>query len=215
MNSKRVFWILIGLQVLLAIGVIAGTVLGDSLLQKQSAKLVSLKLDSKVLDEQQTTLVQANKDIIKYADLEKIAKTVVPQEKDQARVVRQIISYAGDSGIPIQNITFPSSTLGQVQPKATTGASGSTGSSSTPVPTNSSASSQLKAVDGLTGVYQLEVTVQSDSAKPVTFSQLIDFLTKLENNRRTAQVTGIAVTPDAKNRKLITFSLIVDVYVKP
>ncbi len=209
MNSKRFYYLMIGVQVLLAGAVLAGAVLGDNMLQKQTDKLVSLKLDSKVLDEQQSALIQANKDIIKYADLEKIAKTIVPQDKDQARVVRQIISYAGEDHIPIQNISFPSSTLGQVQPKATTG------TSSTPVPTVQAPVSQLKAVSGLSGVYQMEITMQSDTTKPVAFSQLSNFLTKLENNRRTAQVTSINVTPDPKNRKLVTFSLVVSVYVKP
>ncbi len=208
MNGKRFYFIMVGLQVLLSCGVIAATILGNGLLQKQTDKLVSLKLDSKVLDEQQSALIQANKDILKYAELEKIAKTVVPQNKDQASVVRQIISYAGDNSIPIQNISFPSSTLGQVQPKA----SGTT--SSSPIPTTSPAT-QLKPVSGLPGVYQLDITVQSDTTKPITFSQLISFLTELEHNRRTAQVSTISVNPDVKNRKLVTFSLIVNVYVKP
>ncbi|MBI3624263.1 hypothetical protein HY218_01375 [Candidatus Saccharibacteria bacterium] len=204
MSSKHIHYLMIALLVLLGASVVATAIIGNSMLEQRTNKLIGLKLDSKVLDEQQTALVQANKDIIKYADLEKIAKTIVPQEKDQARAVRQIVSYAQEANIPIQKISFPTSTLGQAQPKA----SADTNSKVAP-------STQLKAVDGLPGVYQMEITVQSDTGKPVSFSQLVDFLTKLENNRRTAQVSTISVTPDPRSRKLVTFSLAVNVYVKP
>lgn len=200
MNSKRVYFLMLGVVGLLGIGMVAAVYFGDHLLKQRTQKLVSLKLDSRVLDEQQTALVQANKDVAKYAELEKIAKTVVPQEKDQAKVVRQIISDAAASGVGIQNITFPSSTLGQTQNK--------TG-------TSKNSTTQLKTVDGIPGLYLLEITVQSDNTKPVSFQQLTDFLAKLEKNRRTSQVSSISVSPDTKNRKLVTFTITVNVYVKP
>jgi hypothetical protein len=211
MNSKKVHLILLGILGLAFIGVLASFYLANHSLESDSQKLVKLKLDNKVLDEQQIALVQANKDISKYADLEQIAKTIVPQDKDQARVVREITNLAVDSGIPIQSISFPTSNLGQSRIVAG-------GSTTTATPSSSSVKStpsQLKPVTGITGLYQLEVTVQSETTKPVTFDQLINFLSKLEQNRRTAQVTGITVTPNSNNRKLITFSLILNVYIKP
>ncbi len=200
MNSKRVYFLMIGLVFLLSIGTIGAVYFGATILKQRTVKLVALKLDNRVLDEQQTALVQANKDIAKYAELEKIAKTIVPQEKDQARVVRQLVSDAAEAGVPIQNITFPSSTLGQTETKK--------GTAKTPI-------TQLKSVDGIPGLYLMEIILQSDTAKPVSFGQLTDFLAKLEKNRRTSQVSSISVSPDAKNRKLVTFSVTVNVYVKP
>lgn len=208
MNPRLSYYLMIGMLVLVGTGIIGSAVFGDHLLQQQTNKLVALKLNSKVLDEQQSALIQANKDIVKYADLEKIAKTIVPQDKDQARVVREIVGYANDTSIPVQNISFPTSNLGQ---SAVGSASGTT---TTPAPTKS-LTSQLKAVEGLSGVYEMDVTVQSDTTKPVPFSKIVDFLKKLENNRRTAQVSSITITPDAQNRQLLTFSIIVNVYVKP
>lgn len=200
MNSKRIYFLMLGIVSLLGVGTIGAVYYGDTVLKQSTQKLVALKLDSRVLDEQQTSLVQANKDVAKYADLEKIAKTVVPQEKDQARVVRQLISDAAESGVGIQNITFPSSTLGQTQSKTST---------------TKTSTTQLKTVDGIPGLYLMEITLQSDSAKPVSFQQLTNFLAKLEKNRRTSQVSSITVTPDTKNRKLVTFTIAVNVYVKP
>lgn len=208
MNGKKVYYGLVGVIAVLGIFVIGGVYLGNARLQQETKQLVELKLENKILDEQQTALVRANADIVKFSSLEKIAKSIVPQDKDQARVVREIVGLAGDSGIPIQSISFPSSNLGQTA--ASAGSSGaSAASKSTPVP------SQLKAVTGSKGLYQMEITIQSDTSKPVTYPQLINFLTELEQNRRTAQVTNINVTPNSKNRKLITFSLIVSVYIKP
>jgi len=206
MSPRLSYFIMLGLSVLVGLGVIGGTLLGDHMLQKQSDKLVSLKLDSKVLDEQQSSLIQANKDIAKYADLEKIAQTIVPQDKDQARVVREIVGYASDLAIPIQDISFPISSLGQ-------NASGSTAAGTTPV--TKSVTSQLKAVEGLSGVYQMDITVQSDTTKPVPYDKLVAFLQNLENNRRTAQVTSLSISPSSQNRQLVTFILTVSVYVKP
>ena len=200
MNSKRIYFLMLGIVSLLGVGTIGAVYYGYTVLKQSTQKLVALKLDSRVLDEQQTSLVQANKDVAKYADLEKIAKTVVPQEKDQARVVRQLISDAAESGVGIQNITFPSSTLGQTQSKTST---------------TKTSTTQLKTVDGIPGLYLMEITLQSDSAKPVSFQQLTNFLAKLEKNRRTSQVSSITVTPDTKNRKLVTFTIAVNVYVKP
>src|SRR5579871_1342468 len=109
MSSRLSYYIMVGLLVLVSAGIIAGTVFGDYMLQQQTNKLVALKLDSKILDEQQSALIQANKDIAKYSSLETIANTIVPQDKDQAQVVREIVGYANDLNIPIQNISFPTS----------------------------------------------------------------------------------------------------------
>jgi hypothetical protein len=215
MNSKRVFYIMLGLLILLGGLGIGGAVMGSKMLKKEADKLVSLKLDNRVLEEQQISLGQAKKDIEKYAELEQIAKTIVPQEKDQARTVREIINLAAAAGVPIASITFPSSSLGTAAPKApvSTGTPGDT-----PTPASKPATppvTQVKPVDGITGLYQLEISVASDSTNPVPYSRLISFLTALENNRRTSHVTSINVTPSAKNRSLVSFNLIVNAYIKP
>ena len=186
------------------------------MLQKKSSKLVDLKLENKVLEEQQSALLKANKDIEKYAELESITKAIVPQDKDQAKSVREIIKIAQESGISIASIAFPSSTLGTAAPKATTNSTGSDSSNSpqqnTPV---TPPVSQVKPVEGISGVYQLEITVQSDTAKPVSYSNLIFFLTRLEQNRRTAQVSKINIQPDPDDIRLLTFNLVINVYIKP
>jgi hypothetical protein len=203
-NARKVYYLLLGSLVLGVIIAIATVVLGNAMLKKQAQSLLDIKLQNRVLDEQQTALKQAGKDIDKYAELEKTAKQIVPQDKDQAKTVREIVKIADSTGISIGNITFPSSTLGTTVPKST----GGTNSISSGV-------SQLKPVPGITGLYQMEITLQSDNTKPVTYAALINFLSKLEQNRHTAQVSMINIQPFPTNIKFLTFSTTINVYIKP
>jgi len=215
MSGKRIHWLMIGLVVLLAAGSIAAVVEGSSLLKKRSDKLVSLKLDNEVADDQQTSLKQTNKDIDKYADLEKIAKSVVPQDKDQAETVREIVKIASDNGITLGNITFPASTLGQAATPAPAANSSDSGDSSAPKKAAAPLITQVKPVDGISGVYVMEINVQQDTTKPVNYNRLISFLSDLEHNRRTAQVSSVTVQPNPQDRTKLTFNLVLQVYIKP
>ncbi len=222
MNSKRVYYLMVGIICLLGVGLFASIYFGDKLLSAKSQKLVSLKLDNRVLEEQQTALSQANRDIEKYTELDKIAKTIVPQDKDQAKTVREIVRIAEQAGIKLSAINFPSSTLGQPTPKSSTtqddAATNKKNNTSEPTKPATPATppvTQVKPVDGMPGVYSMEIILQQDSTKPVPYSKFIDFLQRLEQNRRTAQVSSITVQPNAQDRTKLTFTLTVNVYIKP
>jgi hypothetical protein len=206
MTAKRAFFITLGLLVLVAVITVSGIYFGTSMLKKKSAELVELKLQDKLIEEQQVALVQANKDIEKYQELETISKSIVPRDKDQAKTVREIINLADQSRIKISSITFPDSTLG-TQP-------GGGATSTTAAPKAQASISQVKPVEGITGLYQLQVTISVSDVSP-TYNQLIDFLNRLEQNRRTAQVTSISINPDGVNRNLVSFDLTMNVFVKP
>ncbi len=200
MNAKRVFLGIVGAMVL-ALGVgVATIVVGNGQLQKRSAALINLKLESRALDEQQAALVKAKQDIIKYTPLNDIAQKVVPQDKDQALTVRELVALAGQAGIKIGGITFPASNLGQ---KKVAGASAK------------DALTQVVPVTGISGVYQLPITLQSDVTAPITYAQLVGFLHALENNRHTAQVSQLSITPADSSGKRLSFELVVNVYLKP
>lgn len=209
MNSKKYFFVMSGVLGLMVILMIASVVMGDIFLHKQSVKLVNLKLDNQVIEAQQTALTQAKSDLQKYKDLAVIAKQVVPQDKDQARATREIISLADQAGVKIASIGFPVSTLGQAKPKTTTDTSTST--TTTPTPSVS----QVKPAEGIPNVFQLDITVVSDNSSPATYARLTDFLNRLEQNRRTAQVSQITIQPDAKNRSSLNFTLTITLYIKP
>lgn len=207
MSSKKVYFIMLGAILLLVALGAASLVMGSKLLNKQSEKLVELKLEDRLLEEQQIALVEANRNIEKYSELEKIAKSIVPQEKDQARAVREITQFAAESGITLKSISFPTSNLGQKVPPVSPGAEG--GPPAAPPVT------QVKPVEGIPGVYSLEITIQSADERGATYGGFLDFLERLERNRRTAHVTNISITPSTTVPNALSFSLIVNVYIKP
>lgn len=215
MTSKRLFYVLCGVLVTLAGLSIAGTVLSNSFFQRETQNIIGLKAESMALDEQQRSLIQAKKDIEKYAELEQIAKSIVPQEKDQARTVREIIKLASESGVPIANISFPTSSLGQAPAKKNTGTQSSETQTKQPATSPTTQTTQVKPVEGIPGVYQLEITVQSAGSNPVPYESLLYFLSRLEQNRRTSHVTNLSVTPSSENRNRVIFNLVVNAYIKP
>lgn len=183
----------------LSLAVVAMVLGGVSVLKGYSNQLVDVKLENRILDEQQTSLVTAKKSISTYKDLNQIAKAVVPQDKNQAQTVRNISLIASDLGIKLSAINFPPSTLGQSQ-KNTTKKTGET---------------QVKPVTGLLKVYEMEITVQSDTDSPISYDKFLDFLSKLENNRRTSQVSNITILPSSSDRTKLTFNLVLSTYIKP
>ncbi len=213
MTSKRVYYMMLALIGLLLVGLVGGAYGASSVLTTQATNLTQLKAKSKALSKEQLQLVRAKKQIADNAELNKIVSRVVPQDKDQAEAVREIVSIASNNKIVLGSITFPASSLGAGASVApTSGANAKPFSSGA---SKSSALSQLQPVKNIPGVYDLQITVQGDPKTPVPYSQLLGFLSDLEHNRRTAQVSTITIQPDKDNPKLITFSLTLDEYIKP
>ncbi len=206
MTSKRMFYCLIGVIVLF-IGLTAGaTYYGAKFLTQKGDDLVDQKLAQQVLTSRSAALQQAHKDIETYAPLAEIAQSIVPQDKDQARTVREIVNIADETGVALTAINFPESALGEVRKKST--------KSSKNQPANNPDTSQLMAVEGANGLYAMEITITS-SQQPVPYSRLLAFLEGLENNRRTAHVTTIDIRPSEANGNLVTFTIKLNVYIKP
>lgn len=206
MNAKRAFYLMLGGLGVSFIALIGVVYFGNKMLLKESDKLVELKAVSQVLEQQTTGLSQAQQDVQKYKGIEEITQAVVPQDKDQARAVREVVSLASISGIQLESITFPASNLGtSTQPKAQ-----GDGAQAAPPPTLS----QAKPVQGIKGVYSLELTIKPTDA--VDYYKFIDFISRLEKNRRTSQVSRISIgQPEDKTSGNIDFSLTVNIFVKP
>jgi hypothetical protein len=199
LQAKQLNYMLVGGIVLLC-SMLAGIAYATNVvLGGEADKLSKLKADSSVLDTQQTTLAKNKQDITKYSELNTIAQTIVPQDKDQAEAIREIVSLANASGIgKLSSITFPASTLG-----ATAGLIANPNLT------------QLTPVPGITGVYELPITIVQDQSARVTYGQFITFLGKIEQNRRTAQVGSISVQPDTSNPNNVAFTLVVNEFIKP
>jgi hypothetical protein len=205
MSSKKVFYIMVAVLVLISLGSVATLVFGESTLREQGAKLVDLKLESQLLDEQQNAIKKANQDIEKYSNLEQIAKSIVPQDKDQAKAVREIVAIAAKAGMSIQNISFDNSNLGVA------------GTTPTAAQTAPLQISQAKPVAGLPGVYAVGMTIEPVGGSTASYYNFLSLLEGLENNRRTAQVTTVSVQPRTSRGTVIgyDYKLTLNIYIKP
>jgi len=193
MKSRQLFFVLATIVLLLSLGVIGAGVGANMLLTTKSNELSKLKAKEQAMDDTQVGLNRSKSDLKRYAELNNIAKAIVPQDKDQTQTVREIVKIAKDSGIThLTSVTFPSSTLGT---------------------TGSSTLTQLTAVKGMSGVYTLPITVAVNEESAVSYSQLISFLSGLEQNRRTAQVASLTLTPSEKNSN-IAFTIVINEYIK-
>lgn len=213
MSPKKLYYILIAVAGLSCTLIIASAVGGNMLFKKQAVTLNDLRVQSRVAEQQQVDLVQAKSDIEKYSNLDEIAKTIVPQDKNQAKTIREILNIAAQNGIRIDSITFPNSTLGQAAPKPTNTSSeegSSTPKTASPAPNIT----QVSPVEGMQGIYALEITISPSPSEAIPYPKLISFLEGLEANRRTAHVSKINISP-LKDKAGITFSLTLDAYLKP
>jgi len=198
MKAKQLYYLLMGCCVLLAVALFGIGYGANKILGQQASKLSKLRTDSGAANAQQAGLVQDKKDIQKYSELNTIAESIVPQDKDQAQAVRQIVDIATANHIQLSSITFPSSTLGDT-------ASGASKPGLT----------QLTPVTGINGVYNFAITITQAAGDSVPYNDFLSFLSGLEKNRRTAQVTSISVQPDSKQPNNVSFTLTVSEFIKP
>lgn len=202
MTNKKYFYVLLGALIIIIALILGIAFQGNAILEKKSHQLTEIKTEIGAVELQQAALLQAKKDIERYTKLEETLKSIVPQDKDQAKTVREIVQIANNNNIPINSVSFENSTLGTPQTKAS-GAKPTT-------PTTDI--SQVKPVEGIAGVYTLPIKIES--SKEVNYPDFLKFLEALEKNRRTAHVDSIAVTPD-KQGKTLNFNLTLNAYVKP
>lgn len=211
-SARQLRFILLGLLGISIIAFIAAAVLGLNALSQRSSELVDLKLKSKTLDAQLTSLAVAKKQVEQYAYFNDVAKTVLPSDKDQAKAVLTIFQLAKESGIAIASITFPTSNLG-----AGAGSTSATSSSSAAI-------SQAKPVEGIKGLYSLQLTITPETGQTVpadrvvTYAKFLDFIKRIENDRRTAQITQVAIQPVLDNSgptDVINFTLIINIFIRP
>jgi hypothetical protein len=220
MTSKRAYFVLLGLLGLLFVGLLGGAYGANYLLSQQAQSLTTLKAKSSALSQEQTALIKAKAQVKEYTSLNQTINEIVPQQKNQAQAVAEIVDIANRNNIALGSITFPASTLGTATavPTAASGTAATNNAAANAANNpNSKASklSQLVPVLTIPGVYYSEIMVQGDPTTSVAYSQFITFLSDLEHNRGTALINAVSIQPDQKNPGNITFSLTMDEYVKP
>ncbi len=210
-STKQLRLLLLGLLGVSIIVFIATAAFGLNSLSAKSNKLVDLRLKGKALDAQLISLEAAKKQVEQYSYFNDVAKTVLPIDKDQAKAVFTISKFARESGFALGSITFPTSNLGL------SGSASATGSSS-------SAISQAKPVADIKGLFSLQLTITPDTSplvpgnKVATYPKLIDFLKRIERDRRTAQITQITIQQRNESNlpsQSINFTLVINIFMRP
>ena len=209
LNNRTIKLILSGLLIFLGFGFFLVAFKGISLLEKKSDHMVQLKTQSQAAQDQLNGLQIAKKEVQKYSYFKSVASTVIPADKDQAEAVLEIYKIAKQSGIALQSVTFPTSTLGETAAQSATGSAAA-----------KAALTQAKPVPGIPGLYSLELTITPLSGNNVpaseqaTYSKMLNFLNHIESNRRTAQITQVQIQPGQGGSGL-SFVLIVNIFIKP
>lgn len=222
MNSQKFRLVLLGVFGACVIAFLALCVLGLSALGNESKKVVDLKLKNQTADSQLTNLAVSKQEVEKYSYFKTVASTVIPNDKNQAEAVLEIFQLADQSGINIQSITFPTSSLGLKTGAPVAPSTTSPSSSSPIVPSTQKIISQSTPVTGIPGLYSVQLTITPESGsqlsteRQVTYPKMLDFLSRIENNRRTAQITQVNIQPlGGSGGSQINFSLIVNIFIKP
>lgn len=209
MNSKRAFYLLTAGTILGVISLFGIGIGANYILTKKAVELSSSKADNEAAQKLQEKLAKDKQDLIKYKDLNEAARAIVPQDKSQAQTVREIVRLAEESGIPkLSSVTFPASDLGIKKP------TGDTSSSASPTATTHKVT-QATPLKDIPGVYLLPITITQDTSSAISYDTFLTFLKKLEQNRRTAQIHSVAVTPDTKGTDGVSFTIIINEYIKP
>ncbi len=199
MKSKRLFWILIALNVLMVVGIIGTFSFASKIAKTKSAaiavKKAQISNNEKSLDNFQTLEHALNQN----KEVEDIAAKVLPQDKEQSVVIKEINKFATAADINLDDLTFVA------------GSGPTTTKTSTPT---------LTTPSGLKGVYVLKVQI---TGKNTSINNMLDFMKLIEDNRRRMQVTSISIKPNlvpAKDSqgKIIdvqNYVLGIDIYLKP
>src|SRR3989344_8078753 len=148
-SARQLRFLLLGLFAICLVIFIAVAVMGLNNLSQKSSQLVELKLKNKTLETQLTSLAAAKKQVEQYSYFNDVAKTVFPVDKDQAKAVFIISKFAKESKFKLGGINFPASTLGR----------GSAPVSATDPAATAAAISQAKPVEGIEGLYSLQLTI--------------------------------------------------------
>lgn len=213
MSNQKLRLVLLALLSFMAVTFLATALFSKDLLNQKSQTMVGLKLETKNLETQLSSLSQSKKTVEQYAYFNDVAKTVLPNDKDQAQAVIDIFEMAKQSGLSLSSITFPSSNL-----------SNKTGAADAKSADPKALISQAKPVEGIAGLYGVELIITPQIGTGVTadklptYGKLLDFLNRIERNRRTAQITQVNIQPTATENgrsQFINFTLTINIFIKP
>lgn len=217
MNSKKLYFILIGIIVITIAGTSTLVVFANKFLANESVKLDTARSMSQknALLDAKYKQISANSRYWQEPsrDLYSTVKSMLPLQKDQAEAVDLIQQLAAESsaGLKLNSITFPSSDLGAKAPAPTSSPSGSSETATAPAATVTKVT-QTKTIKDIPGILAIETKISlkppAAGATNIDYASFLKFIDGLTNNSRLMQVTELSVSPDLKGADIIVNILI-------
>ena len=187
MTPKRLFYGLCAVCSLIILGIGAMVYLGNAFLSKEAARIADARADEELVDKRIALKNDLEKTIDDYTELKTLATKFLPDSKNQDDLIAEFYTIADKSNIMVSGLSFT--------------ASG----------TKVGGQSQTTPLKDAKNVLVFPFTVTNYSA---SFTQLINFLENLENNRRKLQITQIQLQPDDKTGLINVPSMSIESYIK-
>lgn len=214
MTTKKAHYGLLGLLVLVIVAIGLAMYFSRVFLKSNSDSLVNAKLELYKIDETEYIYRKNQAILQENQETADILASVLPQEKDQAKAVREITQIASDNGLSVKAIRFPGSDLVITNKPV---AAQTQGSTTTPQATPSGPTiSQAKPVNGLNNVLGIAVEIELTSARSgaqISTDQVLSFLQQIENNRRNIRVTSINFGSSVDEGKTLKIDTLL--FIKP
>ena len=186
-----------------------------------SSALTSLRTDIANLEHKREGLQKAKVILNDNSHTLDTLSKVIPEDKDQARIVEEIYSIASKAGVNIESVGFPASTLGSPAVKAVTPTvdnSTSAPKTTTP-PKNVSQATPLKDIPGVQAI-DLSIGAINSKTLPagsgVRYSEMMSFIRQIERNQRAIQITalGIGQGPVVNGEQTFTLTISLTIFIR-
>lgn len=185
-QAKKLFFILITLNIILLGGTFLAFTISNSIASKKSQKISQLKADVESNDQSLVNYKVLQSAVNSNKELEAISQKVLPSDKDQSAALADIDKFSRETSTPIQQITFSTAT-------------NKTGATPT-------------SISGVKGVSVIGVVLHSNN---VRYNNLLLFLKRIETTQRRMQVTSVTITPNSSDPSLLSrVDLSIDIYIK-
>ena len=186
-SAKKLFMLLLGLNVLLIGATLLVFTLASSAAQHKSQKIAELKADNQADEQVLNNYKVLQNTLNSNKDLETTIQRVLPSDKDQSTALALLDQFSKNTGVPISQISFNPGTAKQ-------------------------AGQTLTSPSTIKGVSVISVTLQCQTTR---YQNLLNFLKAIETTQRRMQVTSLNITPNATDPDVLDqTSLTLDIYIK-
>lgn len=191
MNPKQTHRILVVSLVLIILMSIAGLYFANKRLTSLANNTAKLNAKAEIDKEKLQAYRQTKLKVESLSYVDQLADKVLPADAEQSTVVAEISQFAARSGVAVDSVNFESNLK------------------SAPVAANKG--SKKAAIPA--GVTTIPISIKLSNG--VEYSNLLNFLQSIENNRRKSQITSIELSPDLANRsRLNQVRIVLNVYAR-